>query len=43
VATLLGDDGEERVSAELLAGWMGTIHYEVTSRIHPVVPRIARP
>lgn len=40
VATLLGDDGDERVSAEQLASWMGTIHYEVTSRIHPVVPRV---
>lgn len=41
VATLLGDGGDERVSAEQLASWMGTIHYEVTSRIHPVVPRVA--
>jgi alanine racemase len=41
VATLLGDDGDERISAEQLAAWMGTIHYEVTSRIHPVVPRRA--
>jgi alanine racemase len=41
VATLLGEDGDERVSAEQLASWMGTIHYEVTSRIHPVVPRVA--
>ncbi len=39
-ATLLGTDGDESVSAEQLAGWMGTIHYEVTSRIHPVVPRL---
>ncbi len=39
VATLLGTDGEERVSAEQLASWMGTIHYEVVSRIHPSVPR----
>jgi alanine racemase len=43
VATLLGVDGDERVTAEQLAGWMGTIHYEVTSRIHPVVPRVAVP
>jgi len=41
VATLLGHDGDEVISAEQLAGWMGTIHYEVTSRIHPVVPRVA--
>jgi alanine racemase len=40
VATLLGSDGDERVSAEQLAAWMGTIHYEVVARIHggqPVV------
>ncbi len=43
VATLMGDDGDERVSAEQLASWMGTIHYEVTSRIHPVVPRLPLP
>ncbi len=40
VATLLGADGDERVSAEDLAGWMGSINYEVVSRIHPSVPRV---
>lgn len=40
VATLLGCDGDETVSAEQLASWMGTIHYEVTSRIHPSVARL---
>ena len=39
VATLLGSDGDERVSAEQLAAWMGTINYEVVSRIHPSQPR----
>ncbi|WNZ26277.1 alanine racemase [Leptolyngbya sp. NK1-12] len=39
VATLLGSDGEERVSAEQLASWMGTINYEVVARIHPSQPR----
>ncbi|MCC7075127.1 MAG: alanine racemase [Deltaproteobacteria bacterium] len=34
VATLLGSDGDERVSAEQLASWMGSIHYEVVARIH---------
>ena len=43
VATLMGEMGDERVSAEQLASWMGTIHYEVTSRIHPVVPRLPLP
>ncbi len=40
VATLLGADGDERVSAEQLASWMGTINYEVVSRIHPAQPRV---
>ncbi|MBF2050240.1 MAG: alanine racemase [Leptolyngbya sp. IPPAS B-1204] len=39
IATLLGSDGEERVSAEQLASWMGTINYEVVARIHPSQPR----
>lgn len=39
VATLLGSDGDERVSAEQLASWMGTINYEVVARIHPSQPR----
>ena len=43
VATLLGVDGDEAVTADDLASWMGTIHYEVVSRIHPSVPRVAVP
>ncbi len=39
VVTLLGYDGEEQISAEQLAGWMGTINYEVVARIHPSQPR----
>jgi alanine racemase len=39
VATLLGSEGDEEVSAEQLAGWMGTINYEVVARIHPSQPR----
>jgi alanine racemase len=39
VATILGSDGDERVSAEQLANWMGTINYEVVARIHPSQPR----
>ena len=39
VATLLGTDGDERVSVEQLAAWMGTINYEAISRIHPSQPR----
>ncbi|NEQ96914.1 MAG: alanine racemase [Cyanothece sp. SIO2G6] len=40
VATLLGQDGNERISAEQLAAWMGTINYEVVARIHPSQPRL---
>jgi alanine racemase len=40
VATLLGADGEEQITAEQLAGWMGTINYEVVARIHGSQPRI---
>ena len=39
VATLLGRDGEEEVSADMLASWIGTINYEVVSRINPGQPR----
>lgn len=42
VVTLLGTDRDERVSAEQLASWMGTINYEVVSRIHPSQPRFVR-
>ena len=41
VAVLLGRDGDEVVTAEALAGWAGTIHYEITTRVNPQLPRIA--
>jgi alanine racemase len=37
---LLGSQGQERISAEQLAGWCGTISYEVVSRIHAGLPRV---
>jgi alanine racemase len=37
---LLGPQGDERVSAEQLASWCGTISYEIVSRIHPTLPRL---
>jgi alanine racemase len=40
VVTLLGTDGSEQVTAEELAGHVGTINYEVTARIPSRVPRI---
>ncbi|MEO1267935.1 MAG: alanine racemase [Myxococcota bacterium] len=40
-AILLGADRGERISAELMADWAGTINYEVTTRIHERIPRVA--
>lgn len=37
---LLGQQGEEMITAEQLAGWAGTINYEIVSRINPELPRI---
>jgi len=39
-ATLLGRDGEESVSAESLAGWAQTIHYEVVTRLGAHLRRV---
>ncbi|MBN1834559.1 MAG: alanine racemase [Spirochaetales bacterium] len=36
---LLGSDGEERISAEKLAEWAGTINYEIVTRISPLLER----
>ncbi|MGZ5467592.1 MAG: alanine racemase [Candidatus Aminicenantales bacterium] len=38
--TLLGAGGRERITAEDLASWAGTISYEILARINPLVPRI---
>ena len=37
---LLGRQGDERVSAEQLAEWCGTISYEIVCRIHPSLTRV---
>ena len=36
---LLGSSGDERISAELMAEWSGTINYEVVTRISPCLER----
>ena len=36
---LLGRDGEERISAETMAEWAGTINYELVTRISSFLPR----
>jgi alanine racemase len=41
--TLLGEDGSERVTAEDLAEWAGTIPYEILCRISGRVSREYRP
>ncbi len=40
VATLIGADGRERLTADDLAGWAGTINYEILARINPLLPRV---
>ena len=38
---LLGSQGDERITAEQMAGWAGSINYEITTRINERIPRIA--
>jgi alanine racemase len=40
VATLIGSDGTDVVSAEELAELAGTINYEVLARLSPTLPRV---
>jgi alanine racemase len=37
---LLGSQGSKRISAESLAEAIGTINYEVTTQISPLLPRV---
>ncbi|RMH75233.1 MAG: alanine racemase [Calditrichaeota bacterium] len=37
---LIGKSGREQVTADLLAAMIGTINYEIVSRINPEIPRI---
>ena len=37
---LLGNDGEESITANDLASLVGTINYEIVARINPLIPRI---
>jgi alanine racemase len=39
---LLGEQGKERITAEELAEIIGTINYEITTRINPLLPRIIK-
>ena len=40
VVLLLGRSGKQEVSVEELAGHIGTVNYEVVTRINPLIPRI---
>jgi alanine racemase len=40
VATLLGRDGGETITAESLAGWAQTIHYEIVTRLGTHLARV---
>jgi len=37
---LLGKQGKEEISAEEIAQKIGTINYEVTTRVNPLIKRI---
>lgn len=37
---ILGEQGPRRITAEEIAGWMGTINYEVTCAVSKRVPRV---
>jgi alanine racemase len=39
-AVLLGQQGTAAIAAEDMAAWLGTIHYEVTTRINPLIARV---
>lgn len=40
VATLLGKESMHTVSADDMADLLGTIHYEIVTRINPILPRL---
>ena len=40
LATLIGTDGDETISADALAGWADTINYEVVTRLGPHLQRM---
>jgi alanine racemase len=36
---ILGSENNEKIDADMLAEWSGTINYEVLSRINPLIPK----
>jgi alanine racemase len=41
--TLIGEDQNERITAEDIAGWAGTIPYEIVTRLNSNLPKIVIP
>jgi alanine racemase len=41
--TLIGGQGDDAITADEVAGWLGTINYEVISTLLPRVPREVEP
>ena len=37
---LMGRQGDEEISADEIADWLGTVHYEIVTSIAPRVPRV---
>jgi alanine racemase len=37
---LMGQDGSERITADQIAAWAGTVNYEIVSRISNHIPRV---
>jgi len=37
--TILGSEKSEKLDADMLAEWSGTINYEILARINPLIPR----
>lgn len=37
--TILGSENSEKIDADMLAEWSGTINYEILARINPLIPR----
>jgi alanine racemase len=41
--TLIGDDGDQRITVDDLARWAGTVSYEILCGISKRVPRVYTP
>ncbi|MCX6117639.1 MAG: alanine racemase [Proteobacteria bacterium] len=39
IATLIGQDGQEAIQASDIGAWSQTIHYEIVTRLNPLLPK----